>query len=110
MPEPIPSGTRQEILTAADMTPAEQAAWDVAVDRGLRITRADLRTLLEAARPLLAEAWGGDGRNRRAAEPCRPLMEASTEDLRDARILIHADKRKRLRAAFGIPEDMGDGY
>jgi hypothetical protein len=40
---------RPETLTAADMTAAERAAWDVAVARGLRITRADLRALLRAA-------------------------------------------------------------
>jgi hypothetical protein len=38
-----------DTLTAADMTAAEQAAWDVAVNRGMRITRADLRALMEAA-------------------------------------------------------------
>jgi hypothetical protein len=39
-----------EVLTAADMTPAEAAAWEVAVGRGLNITRADLRAVLTAAR------------------------------------------------------------
>ena len=67
------------------------------------------RAALEAAAPLLAEAWGVTGnereaRKRRAAELCRPLMECSTEDLRDALIVIGAAKRKRLRAALGIPE------
>ncbi len=37
-------------LTAADMTPAEQAAWDIAVDLGLAITREHLRALLGAPR------------------------------------------------------------
>lgn len=37
-------------LTASDMTPVEEAAWKVAIDRGLSITRYDLRLLLEAAK------------------------------------------------------------
>ena len=37
------------VLTAADMTPAEQAAWEVAVNRGMNISRLDLRLLLQAA-------------------------------------------------------------
>ena len=37
-------------------------------------------------------------RQRRAAELCQPLMEASAADLRDAMTLIGADKRKLLRA------------
>jgi hypothetical protein len=36
-------------------------------------------------------------RMRRAAELCQPLMEASDADLRDAMILIGAEKRNRLR-------------
>jgi hypothetical protein len=35
-------------------------------------------------------------RKRRAAELCRPLMEASDADLRDALILIGTEKRRRL--------------
>jgi hypothetical protein len=37
-------------------------------------------------------------RKRRAAELCQPLMEASNADLRDALILIGAEKRKLLRS------------
>lgn len=39
----------EEPLTEADMTEAERAAWDVAVQRGLNISRLDLRLLLTAA-------------------------------------------------------------
>lgn len=40
----------QEVsLTASDMTEAEKAAWEVAVSRGMNISRADLRALLTAA-------------------------------------------------------------
>jgi hypothetical protein len=37
-------------VTAADFTPAEAAAWAVAEERRLAITRADLRALLNAAK------------------------------------------------------------
>ena len=40
---------KDEPLTEADMTGAERAAWEVAVNRGLNISRADLRALLTAA-------------------------------------------------------------
>ena len=36
-------------LHAGNVTPPEAAAWQVAVGRGLNISRADLRSLLEAA-------------------------------------------------------------
>ena len=35
-------------ITTADLRPAEQAAWKVAIDRGLAITAADLRAMCDA--------------------------------------------------------------
>ena len=95
-------------IPEAAVDPAAAALCDLHhLDPGWARTLA--RAALEAAAPLLAEAWGVTGnereaRKRRAAELCRPLMECSTEDLRDALIVIGAAKRKRLRAALGIPE------
>jgi hypothetical protein len=45
---------REPVLTEADMTPAERAAWEVAVNRGLNISRLDVRLLLLAASGVMA--------------------------------------------------------
>lgn len=43
-------------VTTPDFTPAEQAAWRAAVDRGLPVEAADLRAMVNAAAPLIAAA------------------------------------------------------
>jgi hypothetical protein len=42
---PVP----EPVVTTTMFTPAEQAAWQVAVDRGLSIEAADVRAMLAAA-------------------------------------------------------------
>ena len=39
----------EPVVTTSDLTAAERRAWEVAVERGLAITAADLRALLAAA-------------------------------------------------------------
>jgi hypothetical protein len=50
----------EPVVTTSMFTPAEQAAWQVAVERGLPIEAADLRALLNAARRAEDEQanWG----------------------------------------------------
>ena len=47
---------RDEVVTTTMFSAAEHAAWQVAVRRGLALTAADLRHMLEGAAPLIAAA------------------------------------------------------
>jgi hypothetical protein len=47
------AGDAETVVTTTMFSEAEQAAWRVAVDRGLSITAADLRRMLEAAAPYI---------------------------------------------------------
>ena len=58
----------------------------------------ELRAAFDAGTAYGRAPAASDERKRRAAELCRPLMEASDADLRDALILIGAEKRKLLRS------------
>jgi hypothetical protein len=52
----------EPVVTTTMFTPAEQAAWEVAVERGLAVTAADLRALLKAVgTPEAAPAAAGTG-------------------------------------------------
>lgn len=58
---------RDEVVTTTMFSDAEQAAWRIAVIRGVAITAADLRYMLEAAMPHIAEAAAAAERGRLAA-------------------------------------------
>ena len=103
------------VVTTTMFTDAERAAWEVAVQRGLRIEAADLRAVLEAAAPLLAEAWGvtgvpegrkpGGTRDPRARTPCRrcgaePGQQCVTSSGTRAP-LPHAERRNDWRRTEG---------
>jgi hypothetical protein len=54
----------EPVVTTTMFTPAEQAAWEVAVERGLAITAADLRAMLTAAETgttALPDPYGDNG-------------------------------------------------
>ena len=57
----------EPVVTTTMFTPAEQAAWDVAVGRGLALTAADLRAMLEAAAMALMTDLRDEIRHLRAA-------------------------------------------